>query len=65
MTLLQEYLFSYFSGISAAAIGIGYRIFWSSDKKCSSTFQKYYGYVADGLVGPTLWNDIVSAYQFI
>lgn len=65
MTLLQEYLFRISQGISTVAFSIGYGMFWPIRQKAVIAFQKYYGYVADGLVGPTLWNDIVAAYQFV
>lgn len=65
VTLLQEYLFRIaqaYPELPSVSV-TGY--FGPQTKSAVIAFQKYYGYVPDGLVGPVLWNDIVSAYQFI
>ena len=65
VTLLQEYLFRIsqaYPQLPSVSV-TGY--FGPQTKNAVIAFQKYYGYVADELVGPILWNDIVSAYQFI
>lgn len=63
--LLQEYLFRIsqaYPQLPAVSV-TGY--FGPQTKSAVVAFQKFLGYVPDGLVGPLLWNDIVSAYQTV